>query len=115
MFSCFLLKELVKTGRRIKLVIPMTNISGIWFQGQLSFGGVDKMIGQSDWYKNDRGYKAQTVTYTIAWLVNWVRQSGRNFDLQRIWNDQNVPSGVQRRWYELPPLSQRKYEMLLQN
>ena len=58
------------------------------------FRWCDRMIGQSDWYRNDRGYKSQTVTYTIAWLANWVRRSGQVLDLQRVWNDQDAPAGI---------------------
>jgi hypothetical protein len=56
------------------------------------FRWTDNMIAHSDWYKEDRGYKAQIVTYSIAWLVNHVKKiSDMSIDLQQIWNRQDVP------------------------
>jgi hypothetical protein len=53
------------------------------------FRWTDKMIAKSDWYREDRGYKAQIVTYTIALLVHRVgRTEGRRIDLQQVWNRQ---------------------------
>ena len=58
------------------------------------FRWCDRMIAQSDWYKNDRGYKSQTVTYTVEWLVNWAWKSRRILDFQRVWNEQDTPVGI---------------------
>ena len=53
------------------------------------FRWTDSMVGRSDWYKADRGYKAQTVTYTLSWLVNHLDQSRKSrIDLQKIWQSQ---------------------------
>ncbi len=50
----------------------------------------DKMIAQSDWYKNDRGYKAQVVTYTISWLVDRIKSKfNSQLDLNLIWRRQD--------------------------
>lgn len=60
------------------------------------FRTLDGLVGRSDWYKDDRGYKAQTVTYTIAWLVQHLRDNGgREINLQLIWNDQKVPDELE--------------------
>lgn len=56
------------------------------------FRWTDHMIATSDWYKNDRGYKAQIVTYTVAWLVDRIRtRFSRDIDLRNIWNHQGLP------------------------
>jgi hypothetical protein len=60
------------------------------------FRWVDQMIGRSDWYRLDRGYKSQTVTYTIAWLADHIAKQGKSgLDLQRIWNQQELPVEVE--------------------
>ncbi len=55
------------------------------------FRWTDSMIAKSDWYKEDRGYKANIVTYTVAWLVNFLQESEKaQMDLQQIWRNQDV-------------------------
>ncbi len=57
------------------------------------FRWTDHMIATSDWYKNDRGYKAQIVTYTVAWLVDRIRtRFSSEIDLRDIWNHQGLPA-----------------------
>lgn len=59
------------------------------------FRWTDKMVAQSQWYREDRGYKAQIVTYTIAWLVNHLKDGGKyHLDLQQIWNKQTLCEGL---------------------
>ena len=61
----------------------------------LLFRWTDRMISDSEWYREDRGYKAQTVTYTIAWLVSRVKKSGKaGLNLPLIWNSQEVPEEI---------------------
>lgn len=54
------------------------------------FREVEKMISKADWY--DGGYRAQTVTYSIAYLSHYISKMGRflNFDL--IWEMQELPA-----------------------
>lgn len=60
------------------------------------FRFLDGMIGKSDWYTQDRGYKANYVTYTIAWLTNYLRTRHQSeLDLDLIWRDQGVPRDLQ--------------------
>ncbi|MEQ8588593.1 MAG: AIPR family protein [Thalassobaculaceae bacterium] len=49
------------------------------------FRWCDAMIGQSEWYVTDRGYKAPSVTYTIAYLNHRIRESERTIDLDAVW------------------------------
>jgi hypothetical protein len=69
-----------------------------WFRNIVAeaivFRGVDKLIGRSDWYQQDRGYKAQIVTYAIAWLVHHLRERGQEIDLDVIWRRQELPSEI---------------------
>ena len=59
------------------------------------FRWTDRMIGSSEWYRSDRGYKAQIVTYTVAWVVNQVRQGlDSEIDLRQVWARQSVPEAL---------------------
>ena len=60
------------------------------------FRRLDKLVGQADWYKDDRGYKAQTVTYTISWLLHHLGNLGRELDLVRVWNEQEVSEELEK-------------------
>lgn len=60
------------------------------------FRWTDSMIGSSDWYKTDRGYKAQTATYTIAWLLSHLQSRKLHIDLQQIWQSQEVARELKR-------------------
>jgi hypothetical protein len=53
------------------------------------FREVEKLISNATWY--DGGYRAQTVTYSIAYLSYFIHKMGRflNFDL--IWENQELP------------------------
>ncbi len=70
-----------------------------WFKAAVAkailFRWTDRMIGQSEWYKLDRGWKSQTVTYALAWLDHDLRRKGMaGLNLQLIWNSQEVPEEV---------------------
>ena len=58
------------------------------------FRWTDSMIASSDWYKADRGYKAQTTTFTIAWLLTYLADRKLHVDLQQIWKSQDVGGGL---------------------
>lgn len=58
------------------------------------FRGVDRLVGRSDWYQQDRGYKAQIVTYSIAWMVHRLQQRGKKIDLDEIWRRQELPAEI---------------------
>ena len=60
----------------------------------IAFRWTDKMIGGSAWYQEDRGYKAQVVTYTLAWMVNYLQRQGLELDLNLIWQRQELPDRV---------------------
>ena len=55
------------------------------------FRWTDGMVGSSEWYRRERGYKAQIVTYTVAWVVSRVREKlNSEIDLRQIWTRQSV-------------------------
>lgn len=66
-----------------------------WFRTVVAeaivFRGLDRMLARAAWYQQDRGFKLQIVTYAIAWLVHHLRESGREIDLNLIWQRQELP------------------------
>lgn len=69
----------------------------------LIFRWTDKMIGTSEWYKEDRGYKAQIVTYTIAVFSSGLHKSKMNLDYMKIWSRQEVPGVIRTFLEQLAP------------
>lgn len=56
------------------------------------FRETDRLVGRSEWYRTDRGYKANIVTYAISWLVNHLKEDRRRaIDFQAIWSRQELP------------------------
>ena len=80
----------------LKTSSEITELNDVWFKCAVAkgilFRRLDKEVALSDWYKNDKGLKAQTVAYTIAACADAFRESGQQIDLIRIWRDQEVPS-----------------------
>jgi len=60
------------------------------------FRTLDKSVGRSEWYKADRGYKANIITYTLAWLV-WHLSNKHDscIDFDLVWKLQAVPQDFQ--------------------
>ena len=54
------------------------------------FRELDSGIVRSDWYKADRGFKSQIVTYTVAALAHFFYSRGMVIDTKSIWQDQSV-------------------------
>jgi hypothetical protein len=75
-----------------------TEINDVWFKCAVAkgilFRRIDKEVALSDWYKKNRGLKAQTVAYTIAACAHAFREAGQQIDLIRIWRDQEVPTAL---------------------
>ena len=55
------------------------------------FRELDSAIAKADWYKADRGFKSQIVTYTVAALSEFYRQRNLVIDTQDIWLSQQTP------------------------
>lgn len=67
-----------------------------WYRNAVARGilvrWTDQMIAQAEWYRSDRGFKSQTVAYTLAWVVERARlDGGRQIDLSLVWSLQDVP------------------------
>lgn len=54
------------------------------------FRQLDSAISRADWYKADRGFKSQIVTYTIAGLSEFFRQRNMVIDTKSIWLSQQI-------------------------
>lgn len=53
------------------------------------FKGVEKLVSNASWY--DGGFRAQTVTYSIAYLSELCDFSKINLNFGRIWDEQKIP------------------------
>ena len=69
------------------------------------FRWTDRMIGSSEWYRSERGYKAQIVTYVVSWVLHQVRQGlNSEIDLRQIWTRQSVPETLMQILSDAAPL-----------
>ena len=89
-----------KCFQRYISFMPVTYGDGVglnefWFRcviaKAIAFRTLDKQIAQSDWYKDAKGLKAQTIAYTLAAAAHSFRTVGMELDLPRIWREQSVP------------------------
>ena len=55
----------------------------------IMFKNVEKMVSKSDWY--DGGFRAQTVTYSIAYLSHHVSLQKKFLNFSKIWDLQSLP------------------------
>ena len=70
----------------------------------LLFRLTDKHIASSDWYKEDRGYKSQIITYTLSTIQMIIKSKKMQIDFRLIWNSQTVPKKLMDVISELAPL-----------
>lgn len=56
------------------------------------FKHVEKIISNATWYNG--GYRAQTVTYTIAYLAYFVEKQKKFFNFPLIWEEQEIPESL---------------------
>ena len=54
------------------------------------FENADSIIFKSDWYKEEKGFKAETVTYTLAFLRHLLNAQGKDINLLRIFKNQTI-------------------------
>lgn len=86
-----------------------TDMNEAWYRNAcakgLLFRWTDRLINGSAWYAADRGYKSQTVAYTLAWLVERARRAGKaGLNLQLVWTLQDVPEEIAGAIETLAPL-----------
>ncbi|GHA33912.1 hypothetical protein GCM10007989_32680 [Devosia pacifica] len=77
-----------------------TQFNETWYRNAcamaLIFRWTDKHVASSDWYKDDRGYKSQTVAYTLSWIAEQIDRQGKvNLNWGQVWNTQSVPDELQ--------------------
>ncbi len=58
------------------------------------FRGLEKRISDQQWYKDEGGYRAQLVAYTIAKLDQLIRARGLALDFDQVWKAQTIPSAL---------------------
>ena len=79
-----------------KIVSGGSALNAVWYRRAVAkailFIGLDNAVQKSAWYLSDRGYKAQIVTYTIAACAAGFRAKGTQFNLDKVWELQEVPA-----------------------
>ncbi len=58
------------------------------------FKNADSIILKSDWYKEESGFKAETVTYTLAFLRYLLLKEKKDLNLTRIFQNQSISSSL---------------------
>ncbi len=53
------------------------------------FRTTEKIVSKASWYEN--AFRAQTVTYSIAWLSHAIHKRKLFFDFGKIWDEQRLP------------------------
>ncbi len=57
------------------------------------FKEVERLISNANWYSG--GYRAQTVTYTIAYFAHYIEKKLKVYlDFQKIWEEQKLPISI---------------------
>lgn len=56
----------------------------------IMYKSIDKIIAQLSWYRENKAYKPQLVTYTFAKLVYLAKQEGKIIDYKFIWDKQSI-------------------------
>jgi hypothetical protein len=85
-----------------------TQFNEVWYRNACAMGLIfrwtDKHVAGSDWYKDDRGYKSQTVAYTLSWITEEIDRQGKaSLNWGQIWNTQSVPEELQELIVSLAP------------
>lgn len=67
-----------------------------WFKGIIGativFRTLERLVGQAEWYA--QGYRANTVTYSIALLLKKLRSMKLDIDFLKIWNRQTTSNSL---------------------
>ncbi len=85
-----------------------TQFNETWYRNAcamaLIFRWTDKHVATTDWYKDDRGYKSQTVAYTLSLIAEQIDRQGKvNLNWGQVWNTQSVPDELQHLIVALAP------------
>jgi hypothetical protein len=67
-----------------------------WFKGiigaTIAFRTLERLVGSAEWYA--QGYRANTVTYSIALLTHALKSRKQDIDFLKIWNRQATSSSL---------------------
>ena len=58
------------------------------------FRHLEKSVSDTDWYKQQTGYRANIVCYTLAKFTDSLKKTSKTLDYIKIWNLQNVPTDL---------------------
>lgn len=88
-------------ARFANTVLAQMNVGDLnekWFRDAVAkgiiFREIDSRIAQTEWYREAKGLKAQTVAYTVAACAHSFRMKKLEIDLDRIWQEQEVPGAL---------------------
>ncbi len=56
----------------------------------IMFKRLEKLVSNQDWYKEDPGYRANIVAYTLSWLGSYADQQGKMVNYLLIWEKQDL-------------------------
>ncbi len=58
----------------------------------IMFRETEKIVSNSDWYKQIKSYRANIVTYTLAYISHFIKTNhpDKTFNFSKIWSMQNV-------------------------
>lgn len=57
----------------------------------IMFKGIEKIINSQDWYMNNKGYRAQLVTYTFSRFIYEIKKTNKVLNYKKIWETQKFP------------------------
>lgn len=60
------------------------------------FRNLERLISEQQWYKDEGGYRAQIVAYTIAKLDHLLKIRGMTLDFDAVWREQAMPAALAR-------------------
>lgn len=67
-----------------------------WFKGiigaTIAFRSLERLVGGAEWYA--QGYRANTVTYSIALLTHALKNRKQDIDYIKIWNNQATSNSL---------------------
>ena len=58
--------------------------------GWILFKSVDTHIAKSDWYKNNKGHKAEITTYTVSYICQKLIDNKAELNFLKIWEQQGL-------------------------
>ncbi len=71
----------------------------------------EKIVSNTDWYKQIKSYRANIVTYSLAYLTNYINNNfpNKTFNFNKMWSNQNVTTKFRN---QIESLSKEVYEFI---